>query len=96
MFGFNLGFIELFTVVFFLFGYAALLLKQRLAPHEAHFLLGVFASGLALNGVRMIDLALANAFTDLLALVLLFIVGLLLAFVANAKGGFVASRRIKK
>jgi hypothetical protein len=91
-----IDFAEYFAILFFLFGFLFLLFRQELKRSEASFFLAFFAAGLLLVGLRMLFLALDSRFVDLIADVLLFIVGLLLAFVANAKGEYFASRRIRK
>ena len=87
---------ELLAILFFLFGYVFLLFKRKLNASEASLLLGVFTAGLILLAPRMVVLALAESFVELVTTILVFIIGLLLAFVANAKGEYFVGRRIAK
>ncbi len=84
---------ELFSSVFFIVGYFFLLLRRQINIQAANALLGLFSAGLLLLATPMILLALDEKFVDLLVALLLFIVGLLLAFVANARGGYFAGRK---
>ncbi len=84
---------ELFSAVFFILGYVWLLLKQDLKILEAQILLALFTAGLLLLAPRMVFLALNAAFADLILVILLFIIGLLLAFIANARGEYFVGRK---
>ncbi len=83
------------VALFFLLGFIYMLFRPSLKKIEVNLLLVFFAVGFLLIGVRMIFLALDGCFEDLLADILAFIIGLLLAFVANAKGGYFVTRRGK-
>jgi hypothetical protein len=88
--------VNLVADAFFLFGYFVLLLGRSLSSFACSFLLGFFGAGIALVGLQMVWLALISDYAGLLLLTMLFIVGLLLAFVTNARGGYFAGRRITR